>query len=153
MKKFMALPGFLLLSFAAALVGALFLPGEWYASLAKPAWNPPDWVFGPVWTVLYTLIGVSGWLAWQSRAAGHGGPAFWFFGAQLVLNAAWSWLFFGLHLPGLALVDILALWLAILATVAAFWRLSRVSALMLLPYLCWVGFAAMLNLALWRLNS
>jgi benzodiazapine receptor len=152
MKRFLALPGFLVLSFAAASVGALFLPGEWYASLLKPDWNPPNWIFAPVWTVLYALIGVSGWLAWRTRGIRAAPLAFGFYGAQLLLNAAWSWLFFGLHQPALAFANIVALWLSILGTVILFWRLSRASALILLPYLCWVGFAATLNLALWLLN-
>jgi tryptophan-rich sensory protein len=151
-KSILALAGFLLLSFLAAWVGALYAPGEWYASLAKPAWNPPNWVFAPVWTVLYVLIGWSGWLVWRAEGLLTKPLVFAPYFLQLLLNAAWSWLFFGLHQPALAFGEIVFLWLAIFATVMVFWRRSRVAALLLLPYLAWVSFAALLNLALWRLN-
>lgn len=153
MKSILALAGFLLASFFAAWVGALYAPGEWYAALTKPVWNPPNWIFAPVWTVLYVLIGWSGWLVWRAAGVLAAPLAFAMYFLQLLLNAAWSWLFFGLHQPALAFGEIVFLWLAILATVVMFWRLSRVAALILLPYLCWVSFAALLNLTLWRLNA
>jgi tryptophan-rich sensory protein len=154
MKTAVALVLFVLASFAAAAVGSQFLPGPWYAALEKPAWNPPAWVFGPVWTFLYLLIGVSAWLVWREEGlAADGGRAMPLWVAQLVLNAAWSWIFFGLQRSGLALIEILLLWLAILATIWSFRRVSRTAALLLLPYLAWVSFAAVLNGALWRLNS
>lgn len=141
------------ISLAAGLVGSRFLPGEWYASLVKPSWNPPSSVFAPVWSTLYVLMGVSAWLVWRTAGfAGAPGALALFFG-QLILNALWSYLFFGVHRPGVALVDILALWLLILATTIAFWRVSVPAGILLLPYLCWVGFASALNLQLWRLNS
>lgn len=152
MKPWLVLIGFLLLSFLAASVGAVYLPGEWYAGLAKPSWNPPNWVFGPVWTLLYFCIGLSGWLVWRQAGWRAAAPAFVVYGLQLVLNAAWSWLFFGLHMPGLAFIEIVVLWLSILATAVMFSRKSSSAALLLLPYLCWVGFAGALNLALWLLN-
>lgn len=152
MKPWLVLTGFLLLSFSAAAVGALYLPGEWYAALVKPSWNPPAWVFGPVWTLLYFCIGFSGWLVWREAGWRSAAPAFLVYGLQLILNGAWSWLFFGLHRPGLALIEIVLLWLSILVTVILFARNSRPAAWLLLPYLCWVGFAAALNLALWLLN-
>ena len=141
------------LSFSAATVGGFFTPGEWYAQLAKPSWNPPSWVFGPVWTVLYTTIGVSACLVWRDQGIGGARAAFAVYVAQLVLNAIWSWLFFGLHRPGIALVEIVVLWAAILATIILFRRVSRLAAALLVPYLLWVGFAAILNAALWRLNQ
>lgn len=152
MKSWLVLTCFLLASFLAATVGAVYLPGEWYADLVKPGWNPPNWVFGPVWTVLYFCIGLSGWLVWKAVGWRKAAPALVVYAVQLLLNAAWTWLFFGLHRPGLAFAEILALWLSILATTILFWRKSRPAALLLIPYLCWVGFAGALNLALWLLN-
>ncbi len=144
-----SLAGWLVLCFGAATIGARFKPGEWYAALRKPAWNPPAWLFAPVWTMLYAMMAVAAWLVWRetgvSREVG-------LFVLQLVLNALWSWLFFGLHRPGLALADIVALWLAILATHVAFDHVRPLAAWLLLPYLAWVTFAAALNAALWRLN-
>ena len=144
-----ALVGWLALCFAAAAVGARYQPGAWYAGLRKPAWNPPSWLFAPVWTVLYAMMGVAAWLVWReaglSREIG-------LFVVQLALNAAWSWLFFGLRRPGLAFADIVVLWLCILATLSAFWSVRPLAALLLVPYLAWVTFAAALNAALWRLN-
>lgn len=152
MKPWLVLTGFLLLSFSAAAVGSLYPPGEWYAALVKPSWNPPAWVFGPVWTLLYFCIGLSGWLVWRESGWRSATPAFLVYGLQLILNGAWSWLFFGLHRPDLAFIEIALLWLSILVTVILFARKSRSAAWLLLPYLCWVGFAGALNLALWLLN-
>ncbi|WDZ84955.1 TspO/MBR family protein [Micromonospora cathayae] len=145
-----------LLGFGAAVVvaagigvlGVSDTSGE-YASLRQPAWAPPSALFGPVWSVLYAMIAVAGWLVW--RRAGFG-PALWVWTAQLVLNAIWTPIFFGAGRYGLAFVDIVVLWLLIAATVALFWRLSRPAALLMLPYWAWVTFAAALNLAIWRMN-
>jgi len=123
-------------------------PG-WYASLAKPAWTPPSWAFGPVWTLLYPLIAVAGWLVWRH---GQARGAILLYLLQLCLNAAWPWLFFALHRPDLALIDIVILVAVIVATIVAFRRRSPGAALLLAPYLAWVLFAAALNLAVWRLN-
>jgi tryptophan-rich sensory protein len=143
----------ILISLAAGWFGSMFSPGEWYAGLAKPSWNPPSWVFAPVWSTLYVLMGVAAWLVWR-RAGFAGAPvALGLFAAQLVLNALWSYLFFGLHQPAVALVEIVVLWLVILATTTAFWRVSAPAGGLLLPYLCWVGFAGVLNFQLWRLNQ
>ena len=144
-----ALAAWVLLSFAASSSGAFFAPGEWYASLNKPSFNPPGWVFGPVWTALYLSMGVSAWLIWR-RGNARGALALW--SLQLVLNASWTPVFFGLHWLGVALCIIIAMWLAILATLLAFWRVRRPAALLLVPYLMWVGFATVLNAALWHLN-
>lgn len=147
------LAGWLFVTFAAAALGGLFMPGEWYAQLKKPAWNPPNWIFGPVWTTLYTMMAVAAWfvarrggLMAQRRALG------WFL-VQLILNALWSPLFFGLKNPALAFAEILLLWLAILATLRAFWMAHRLAGTLLLPYLAWVSFAAVLNFTLWQLNK
>jgi tryptophan-rich sensory protein len=149
----LALAGWVLLCFAAAAFGGLFPPGEWYASLKKPSWNPPGWVFGPVWTALYAMMAVAAWLVWKRGGWAAQRRLLMLFLAQLILNAAWTPLFFGLHRPGLAFAEIVLLWLAIAATLAAFRPVNRVAAWLLAPYLAWVSFAAGLNFTLWRLNS
>lgn len=150
MRSVLVLGIFLASTAAAAAFGALFQPGAWYATLVKPPWTPPNAIFGPVWTVLYVLIALSGWLVWR---AGDRGLALGLWALQLVLNALWSWLFFGLHAIGWALADIGLLWLAIAAFVAAAWRRAPIAGLLFLPYAAWVGYAATLNLAIWRLNG
>jgi len=142
---------FLALAFAAATLGAQFLPGPWYAALAKPAWTPPNWIFAPVWTVLYIMIAVAAWLVWRRRPRMSLALALWL--VQLGLNAVWSWLFFGLERADYAAVDIAALLAAIIATTVAFARVSRAAALLFVPYLFCVTYAAALNLAIWRLNA
>lgn len=144
--------GWLAACFAAAGAGVLFMPGAWYASLQKPAWNPPAWLFGPVWTALYTMMALAAWLVWRRGGFAAQRRPLVLFLVQLVFNAAWTPLFFGLHQPGLAFAEILLLWLAIVATVAAFWRADRAAAWLLVPYLAWVSFAAALNFTLWQLN-
>lgn len=141
-----------LASFAAAWIGSQFMPGDWYASLAKPSWNPPSGVFGPVWTILYLLMGVAAWVVW--REAGFSGArlALSLFIVQLVLNALWSYLFFGLQQPMVAFVEIVVLWCTIMATMLAFWQVRPSAGALLVPYLCWVSFASALNYQLWRLN-
>jgi translocator protein len=142
----------LVLCFGAAAFGSQFSPGEWYAELAKPAWTPPGWLFGPVWSVLYAMMGIAAWLIWKDAGFSGARVALGLFVFQLVLNAAWSWLFFGLQEPGLALVDIGLLWAAILATAVAFRHHRPLAAGLLVPYLLWVSFAAALNFEIWRLN-
>ena len=147
MTSWFAFAGLCLL---AALSGALFKPGAWHAALAKPRWHPPTWLFGPAWSVLYLMIATAGWLVWQ--AAGWS-PALVAWLVQLGLNAAWSWLFFGLRRPDLAFAEVVLLWLSILACVLLFAPVSLAAAGLMLPYLAWVGFAAALNLSMWRLNG
>jgi translocator protein len=157
-----ALLAFVAIAFIPSLAGVAFQPGPWYQALAKPSWNPPDWIFGPVWTALYLLIGLSGWLAWRAwRAASErrsmlapppGRYPFAAFGVQLLLNAAWTPVFFGLQRPGWALVVILLLWVSIVVLIRQFARLSRPAAWLLAPYLGWVTFATALNFEIWRLN-
>jgi benzodiazapine receptor len=125
---------------------------DWYPTLAKPAWTPPSWVFGPVWTLLFALMAASAWLVWRRSGPRGAGVALGLFGAQLVLNAGWSLLFFALCSPGAALIEINVLWVAIAATIAAFARVSRAAALLLVPYLLWVGYATALNAAVWSMN-
>jgi tryptophan-rich sensory protein len=142
---------------SAGAVGSFFtgpaIP-TWYASLTKPSFNPPNWVFGPVWTLLYILMGIAAYLVWRR---GFGDPqariALVFFLVQLVLNAAWSALFFGLQSPPAALAEIIVLWVAILVTTVLFWRVTPLSGVLLLPYLGWVSFASILNAAIVRLNA
>ena len=152
-KTILGLCGWLLACFAAAAMGGLFMPDEWYAALKKPAWNPPGWIFGPVWTALYTMMAVAAWLVWRQGGWGSQRKPLRIFLEQLALNALWTPLFFGLHRPGLAFSEIVLLWLAIAATIAVFRPVSRVAAWLLAPYLAWVSFAAVLNFTLWRLNS
>ncbi len=141
-------------SAAAAVGGAGTAAGvrTWYPSLDRPSWRPPDEVFGPVWSVLYACNAISAWLVWRANPT-QSRPALSLYGAQLALNAAWPLLFFGLKRPGMALIEIALLWVAIAATVAAFARRHRVAAALLLPYLLWVTFALVLNGELWRRNS
>ncbi len=152
-REILALVGWLLLCFAAAGFGGLFMPGAWYASLNKPPWNPPGWVFGPVWTALYTMMAVAAWLVWKRGSWAAQWRRLTLFLVQLALNAAWTPLFFGLKKPGWAFAEIVLLWLAIAATLAAFRPVSRIAAWLLAPYLAWVTFATFLNFTLWRLNA
>lgn len=140
-------------SLAAGVAGSRFMPGEWYAALAKPSWNPPNDVFGPVWTVLYILMGIAAWLVWRRVGFAGARVSLGLFLGQLVLNALWSYLFFGAQRPDLAFVEIAILWGAILATTIGFWRISVAAGILLLPYLAWVSFAGVLNFTLWRLNA
>ncbi|TQF77095.1 tryptophan-rich sensory protein [Elioraea sp. Yellowstone] len=144
---------FLLACFAAATTGAVFRPGPWYDRLDKPSWTPPDWAFPVAWTLLYVAIGVAPWLVW--RAAGFAGAALplavW--AVQLALNAAWSWLFFGLRRMDLAFAEVVALWASIALMIALFLPISVTAGLLMVPYLVWVSFAAALNLAVWQRNK
>jgi translocator protein len=151
-----ALFGFLLLCFASAGLGATMTSSSvttWYQTLTKPTWNPPDWIFGPVWSVLYLMIAVAGWLVWRKGPAENVLRVWTPYLAQLALNTAWSGIFFGLRQPGWAFVEVLLLWLSIVATMVVFAPRSKVAAFLFAPYLAWVSFAAFLNLTIWRLNS
>ena len=141
---------FVALVAATAFTGAQFQPGVWYAALAKPSWTPPNWLFGPVWTLLYIGIAVAGWLVW--RKTGRIETTLWIWLAQLVLNAAWSWLFFGIHRPDLALVNILAM-LVLIALFIVFARpVSPIASWLFVPYFLWVSYATALNFSIWRAN-
>lgn len=142
-----------LATFIAASSGAIFQAGPWYEALSKPSWRPPGYLFGPVWTVLYVMIAVSGWRAWSAAPSIDAAIVpMAVFAAQLVLNALWSMIFFGLRRPGLALMEMAGLWLSIVATIAVFTPLDQTAAWLLVPYLAWVSFAFVLNKAIWRLN-
>lgn len=141
----------LIAAFVPAAIGAAFPAPDYYARLAKPAWAPPPWLFGPAWTVLYALMGVAAWLIAKRGGPGARG-ALGLWGLQLGLNAAWTPIFFGLRIPGLALVEIAAMWVAIAATTIVFLGRRTLAGALLLPYLAWVTFAAALNFEIWRLN-
>lgn len=141
--------------FVVAAIGGLSTASSvdgWYRTLERPSWNPPNWIFGPVWTLLYLMMGIAAGLVWQHRREANVRPAMALFGVQLALNLAWSLIFFGMRQPGLAAVEIVVLWLAIVATIVAFKRHSKAATGLLVPYLAWVSFAAVLNMTIWRLN-
>ncbi len=145
----------LAICFAAAGLGSVLTStsvGGWYTVLVKPMWTPPNWVFGPVWSALWAMIGVAAWLVWQ-RGGDEMRLALAFFAIQLALNVAWSGLFFWLRMPGVTFADILLLWLVIGVTAWAFGSISTTAGLLFVPYLAWVSFAAILNLVIWRLNT
>ena len=151
--SWLALLVLLILCFAVAGIGGLATAPSipnWYAGLAKPSWTPPGWIFGPVWSVLYLSMAIAAWLVWRRADAVVPMTAF---GIQLIFNAAWSWLFFGLHSPGAAFIDVVMLWATIAATTVVFWRRSTLAGILFVPYLIWVSFAAVLNFAIWRLNG
>lgn len=150
MNRFLVLLGFIILVLGGGtLIGFVTLPGEWYAGLQKPIFNPPNWIFGPVWSVLYVLIAVAGWRVWSRD---FGGLAMRVWVVQLVLNFLWSPVFFGLQQTGLALIVIVALLVAIFAFIAVVRPIDRVSAWLFAPYAVWVGFATLLNFSIWWLN-
>jgi len=149
-RNALALCGFLFVTFCAPALSAFFgMPGAWYAALNKPSWNPPSWLFGPAWTLLYTLMAIAAWLVW--KRVGFSRPIVLYF-VQLALNAAWTPLFFGAHAMGWALVEIVALWIAILMTLLSFRRVNTTAGWLFVPYLAWVTFATALNYTLWKLN-
>jgi translocator protein len=143
------------LCFGAAAIGGFFTTPSiptWYATLQKPSWTPPSWVFGPVWTVLYLMMAIALWFVWRKVGLREAAIPTVFFLIQLTLNVLWSILFFGLHRPAFALADIIALWLAILITLILFWRVTLPAGLLLIPYLLWVTYASTLNWGIVRLN-
>lgn len=149
MRGWLGLVVFLVLVAAAAVLGAMAMPDAWYASLQKPSFNPPAWIFGPAWTLLYILMAVAAWRVF--RVAGWG-PAIGLWLIQLAVNASWSPLFFGMHRIDLALLTIIALDILVIATIAVFFRKDRIAAWLMLPYLAWIAFATTLNAAIWQLN-
>lgn len=151
-RNVVGLAGWLAVSLAAGWIGSMWMPGAWYDGLAKPSFNPPDWIFAPVWTVLYVLMGLAAWRVWKRSGFRVAGPALALFVFQLGLNSLWSYLFFGAHRPGVALQEILLLEAAIVVTMLRFRRVDGIAARLLVPYLLWVGFAAVLNLRIWQLN-
>jgi benzodiazapine receptor len=157
-RSMLVLAAFIVVCFAAAGGGSLAttpqtVSGGWYGTLDKPFFTPPASVFGPVWMVLYLSMAVSAWLVWRREGFSGAQAAMALFSAQLVLNLLWSVIFFGLEAPGLALVEIVALWTAILLTILAFSKISRPAGWLLVPYLAWVTFATALNAGIWWLNG
>jgi tryptophan-rich sensory protein len=152
MKSAFALAGWIALTFCAALTGFFIQPAGYYASLVKPSWSPPAWVFGPVWTALYLMMAVAAWLVWRQGGWRAQRAPLSLYLLQLALNALWTPVFFGLRSPGLALVVIVSLGAAIVLTGRAFRPVSRVASWLLVPYLVWVVFAAALNFSIWRLQ-
>lgn len=151
----LALIGWLALCFAVGGISSIFPAraiSTWYAALVKPPFNPPNHVFGPVWTVLYTLMAVAAWIAWKTRPSPCRRRGLRLFLVQLALNFLWTWIFFSRHQMVTAFVDLLALWAAILLTILTFKKMSTTAAWLLVPYLAWVTFAGYLNFAIWRLN-
>jgi benzodiazapine receptor len=149
-QQALVLLGFIVLTFLAPLAGAFTPPGAWYQTLNRPSWNPPNEIFGPVWTLLYLGMAVAAWLVWKRGGQGH---ALRLYVVQLALNAAWTPVFFGAHQLGAAFIVIVCMWIAIFLTQRAFQAVSRPAGLLLVPYLAWVSFASVLNFTLWRLNS
>ena len=150
---------FLVACFGTSALAGLWTAGEtslengWYANLNRPSWNPPGWLFGPVWSLLYTLMAISGWLAWRHSSGQTRLRAMRLFFIQLLLNMAWSGLFFGLRRPDIAAVEILVLLATIIATIAVFRPLNKTAAWLLVPYAAWVSFASALNITIWSLNA
>ena len=140
---------FLAIVSAVAVSGAVFMPGDWYKSLDKPTWTPPDWLFAPAWTVLYLMIAIAGWLIWQSEGIGLT-LGLWV--ANLIFNAVWSWLMFGRLQIGAALADVVPMLVTIIGFVALAWSSNQTTALLFLPYLAWVAFATALNYAIFQRN-
>ena len=144
---------FIILCQTAGILGAIFtvkaIP-TWYKNLKKPSFNPPNWLFGPVWTLLYLLMGVSGYLLWQNN---HSSTGIILFFTQLALNAVWTPLFFGAKKLGLAFFEITLMWLAIIMTIIFAWNIYPLASILLIPYLFWVTFASVLNFSIWQLNK
>jgi tryptophan-rich sensory protein len=153
-KQIVGLIGWLIVSFIGAAIGgaASIEAGPFYTQLVRPGWAPPPSIFGPVWTVLYALMGIAAWQVWRVAGFRAAGFALTLFLIQLAFNALWSWLFFGWHRGALAFADIVLLWMLIVATLIAFWRISSLGGALLVPYLLWVTFAAGLNYSVWQLN-
>jgi len=150
MPDWLTLTPFLIAVGVAAATGSRFRPGPWYDTLAKPPWTPPSWLFPIAWTVLYAMIAIAGWLVWQADGFGL---ALGLWSVQLVLNAAWSWLMFGRRDIGGAAVDVGLMWISIVAFITVAWPVSQNAALLFVPYLVWVSYAAALNVRILQLNG
>jgi tryptophan-rich sensory protein len=155
-NKILKLIASILICQAAGGIGSLFTSpaiSTWYVMLQKPSFNPPNWLFAPVWIILFLLMGISLYLIWSKGLENRKiKVAIFVFAIQLILNILWSFLFFGLQLPIYAFAEIIILWLTILLTIVNFYRISKTAGLLLLPYIFWVSFAAVLNFFIWRMN-
>lgn len=146
--------GWFALVFIVAAIGAAgsISSAQFYSELVRPSWAPPAGIFGPVWTTLYLLMALAAWIVWREGGFASARGALVLFVVQLVLNALWSWLFFAWRQGGVALADVIVLWVLIVATIVSFWRIKPLAGALLIPYLLWVSFAAALNYSVWRLN-
>ncbi|ACB74971.1 TspO/MBR family protein [Opitutus terrae] len=154
-SRWLPLGLFLLLAAFAGTIGAIATATSvhtWYPTLQKPAWTPPNWLFGPAWTLLYILMSIAAWRVWRVGGEADARHTSRLFAAQLALNALWSVLFFGLHRPGLALVEVIVLWLVLIRIYVRFRAADRIAGWLWLPYLLWVSYATLLNAAVWELN-
>jgi translocator protein len=153
-RQLAGLVAWLAVVFAAAAIGAAASVDarDFYSALSRPDWAPPGWLFGPVWTVLYALMGIAAWLVWRAAGFAGAGRALGLFFVQLAANALWSWLFFVWRSGAWAFVEVILLWCLIVATVLSFWRVQRLAGVLLLPYLAWVTFACALTFSVWRKN-
>ncbi|MFC5577277.1 TspO/MBR family protein [Lysobacter niabensis] len=153
-RSVLGLIGWVVVTFLAAAVGSIasVKAATFYGQLTQPSWAPPANVFGPVWSVLYVLMALAAWLVWRSHGFSRAGHALLIYLAQLLVNALWSWLFFGWHKGGLALADIALLWALVVAVLIAFWRVRPLAGALLVPYLSWISFALVLNYSVWQLN-
>ena len=152
--QIIGLIGWLIITFIAAAIGsaASAESGLFYQQISRPEWAPPGWLFAPVWTILYILMGISAWIVWRIDGFRRARIALSLFIIQLVLNAIWTWIFFVWRQGALAFAEILILWALILCTTIAFWRVRVIAGILLLPYLAWVSFASVLTFTVWRLN-
>ena len=151
-RQGLALVGWLVFCFAASGTAVFVSTGGWYAALHKPPWNPPAWIFGPAWSLLYVIMAVAAWLVWREGGWKWQRFALTFFLIQWLLNALWTPLFFGMHRSGLAFGEIILLWIVLSVTLRLFWQASKLAGVLLVPYLAWITFAATLNCAIWRMN-
>lgn len=152
LNPWLGLVGWLVLVFSASLTGVFVSTSGWYAALNKPAWNPPGWLFGPVWTLLYLLMAVAAWRVWLKGGWRIQGRALRLYLVQWLLNALWTPVFFCLQQPSWAFVEICVLLALIFLTIRSFFRVDRLAGLLMLPYIAWVGFASVLNFVIWRMN-
>jgi tryptophan-rich sensory protein len=153
-QQALALVMSLTICYAVSFVGAMasINAKQFYASLVQPSWSPPGWLFGPVWIILYTMMGLSAWMIWRKNGFNAHRSSLLLYLFHLIPNALWGWLFFSWHLGAASFINIIVLWLLILITIFAFFRINKPAAMLLVPYLCWVSFAAALNYALWQNN-
>jgi len=155
-QKILPLIGFILITFIAAFIGSLFTTpsiASWYRNLNKPSFAPPNFLFAPVWTILFFLMAIAAFLVWQNKNNPQAKKALIFYFVQLAFNSLWSIIFFGLHNPGVAFLEIIILWILILLTLIKFYKIQKIAGLLLVPYLLWVSFASFLNLFVWLLNK
>ena len=152
--NWLLLIGFIILCNVIGALGALWTSAdsEWYQTIAKPTFNPPSWIFGPVWTLLFTLMGIALYMVWVARLSQMRTRALILFGAQFVLNILWSYLFFGINNPFASFIEILVLEALIILTIVAFYKVNKTAGYLLIPYALWVGFASFLNYSIWMLN-